>query len=350
MRERLIGAFEELHEQRAALVQMNQLKSELVATLAHDLRGPLTSIVGFAELLEEGYLEGEEAAEAARTIRANAQRLATFTNDLLALARVESSELEIADEQFDAVDVLKGAIEAANGEREINLHLEVEDALVRGDAERLRSVFDHLLSNALKYSPGGEPVSVDVVPNEDSFAFTVTDLGIGIPLEDLPRLFNRFGRASNARRMKIAGTGVGLFIVKAIVERHGGTVHVESTLDHGSAFTVRLPSAQTRSARLPRVTILCGDRRLSRYTALELRSRGYRIREANTIIDAIEGMQAGDVMIADTLDASAQELRDAIEVPAQIIGIGAEPSDGWDASLPKPFLLSDLIAALDGKP
>ena len=162
LRGSLAAALDELELQRSAVMQISQLKHDLVATLAHDIKGPLTSIIGFAELLEEGFLEGDDATDAARTIRSNAQRLATLANDMLALSRVEHGELEIADDRVDLGDVLRATVESIGPERAIELVIDVEHPLVRGDAERLRQVFDNLLRNAIKFSPGGEPVQVRV--------------------------------------------------------------------------------------------------------------------------------------------------------------------------------------------
>ncbi len=209
LRSCLAASLDELEAQRAAVMQISQLKHDLVATLAHDIKGPLTSIVGFAELLEEGFLEGDEATDAARTIRTNAQRLATLANDILALSRVETGELEIADDRIDAVDVVRSAIEAIAAERTIETAFASEHAYVRGDADRLRQVFDNLLRNAIKYSPGGEPIAVDLHETGNGFAISVRDRGIGIPPEDLPKLFNRFARASNARKTKIPAPASG---------------------------------------------------------------------------------------------------------------------------------------------
>ena len=207
LRSSLAAALDELEAQRGAVMQISQLKHELVATLAHDIKGPLTSIVGFAELLEEGFLEGDEATDAAKTIRTNAQRLATLANDMLALSRVEYGELELADDRVDVIEILCSAIEAVAAERTIENAFAVEHAYVRGDAERLRQVFDNLLRNAIKYSPGGEPVRVEVREAGNGFTIAIQDRGIGVPPDDLPKLFNRFARASNARKTKIAGHG-----------------------------------------------------------------------------------------------------------------------------------------------
>jgi signal transduction histidine kinase len=349
LRSSLAAALDELEAQRAAVIQVSQLKHDLVATLAHDIKGPLTSIVGFAELLEEGFLDGDEATDAARTIRTNAQRLATLANDMLALSRVEYGELEIADDRVDVVDVLRSAIEALAAERAIETMIAPEHAYVRGDADRLRQVFDNLLRNAIKYSPGGEPVAVELREAGNGFTISVRDRGIGIPPEDLPKLFNRFARASNARKTKIAGTGVGLFIVKTIVERHGGTATVQSTLDGGSTFTVALPAIEHMHGDGPgRVAIVTSDGRLSRFAAFELRARGFRVREVRAAADAADGARAGDVIVVDAQTADAQETREAFgPLPIRVIGVGASTPDGWDATLPKPFLVNDLLTAIN---
>ncbi len=349
LRGSLAAALDELEAQRAAVVQISQLKADLVATLAHDIKGPLTSIVGFAELLEEGFLEGDEAADAAKTIRTNAQRLATLANDMLALSRVEYGELELADDRIDVIDVLRSAIEAVAAERTIESSLAVDHAYVRGDADRLRQVFDNLLRNAIKYSPGGEAVHVELRAAGNGFTIAVNDQGIGIPPDDLGKLFNRFARASNARKSKIHGTGVGLFIVKTIVERHGGTAAVQSTLGTGSTFTVTLPAIENMQSDGPgRVAILTNDRRLARFTAFELRARGFRVREVSAAADAATGARAGDVIVVDAQTAGASETRAALgQIPVRLIGVGTSTPDGWDGTLPKPFLVNDLLAAIN---
>jgi len=331
----LAAALEELEAQRAAVLQISQLKHDLVATLAHDIKGPLTSIIGFAELMEEGFLQGEEATDAARTIRTNAQRLATLANDMLALSRVEYGELEIADDRVDVITVLRSAIEAVEAERKIETAFEIDNAFVRGDADRLRQVFDNLLRNAIKYSPGGE-------------VFSFRDRGIGVPPDELPKLFNRFARASNARKLKIAGTGVGLFIARTIVDRHGGGVEAASELSKGSTFTVTLPTLETGNAGPGRVTIVTPDTRLARFTAFELRSRGLRVREVSSASEAASGARGGDVLLVDAQHAAVDQIRTVLgNVRARLIGVGAATGDGWDATLPKPFLVSDLLAAVN---
>jgi signal transduction histidine kinase len=352
LQRRLSESIAELQRLRASVLQLNALKNDLIAVLAHDIKGPLTSIVGFAELLEDGYLEGEAAVDAAHTIRVNAQRLATLANDVLALSRVEHGELEIADDRIDLVEVVQNAVQTHLAERNVRVATELRHAYVRGDADRLSQVFDNLLRNAIKYSPSDKAVDVEIEAQEENYCARVRDRGIGIPPEDLPRLFGRFARGSNARRAKIAGTGIGLFIVRMIVERHGGTVGVDSTLGEGSVFTVSLPSFESGVSQRPmRAAILTGDEELRRFVAYELRSRGYRVRECKALDDLahVGDLRVGDVALVDPAVAQADEVR-KFGPPGgvRVIGIGYDPSaDSWDATLQRPFLVTDLLAAVN---
>lgn len=347
---RLAASIDELERQRASVLELNELKNDLIAVLAHDIKGPLTSIAGFAELLEEGYLEGPAAVDAAHTIRANAQRLATLANDVLALSRIEHGELEIADERVDLVDLIASVVETHVAERNVHVKTELTEAFVRGDGDRLGQVFDNLIRNAIKYSPEGNPVEVTIEPAGENFRVEVRDRGIGIPAEDLPRLFGRFARASNARRAKIAGTGIGLFIVKMIVERHGGSVDVDSTLGAGSTFGVVLPSFEARVSQKPmRVAIVTKDTDLSRFAAYELRSRGYRVRQCSALEDLahVGDLRPGDVVLADPAVASAAEIaKFASPGSIRLVGIGTQDRQ-WDAALPRPFLVEDLIGVIE---
>ncbi len=348
---RLAASIEELQRQRTSVLQLNQLKNDLIAVLAHDIKGPLTSIVGFAELLEEGFLEGDAATDAARTIRSNAQRLATLANDVLALSRVEHGELEIADERVDLVKLIQEAIDLHANVRTIVFDHDVDTACVRGDCERLRQVFDNLLRNAIKYSPNGDEVRIELRRDGAGFVASVIDRGIGIPPEETQRLFDRFSRGSNARRAKIAGTGIGLFIVKMIVDRHGGDVAVESKVGEGSRFDVRLPSIDAAESLRPmRVTLVSFDATLSRFAAYELRTRGYRVREAPSLEEASSGdLRTGDVLVVDEGVASAREIRSSLAggVSVRVVALGEPDGDGWDATLAKPFLVTDLLRAID---
>jgi len=312
-----------------------------VAVLAHDIKGPLTSIVGFSELLEEGYLEGAAATDAAKTIHTNANRLTTLTNDILALSRVDSGELEMVDERVDLVDILRKTIEPHRPERQIEFTADVDAAYVRGDAERLSLVFDNLLGNAIRFSGADEPVSVALALSDDRVIVAVRDRGIGIPADEMNKLFTRFGRASNARRAKLTGTGVGLYVVKRILERHGATVNVASEVGSGSTFEVAFPSFATSLVADPkRVTVLTADAKSSRFLAYELRSRGFRVREVTTTADAVAGdLRSGDVILYDERVGSGKAIRASLPADREVRLV----------LLSHPFLISEILAELSAK-
>lgn len=345
-RERLRAALAELERHRASLAALGARHADTIALLAHDIKGPLTSIVGFAELLEEGFVEGEEAIAAARTIRANAQRLSSLATGAVTVARADPGSFDIADEPVDLAELVNRAVIARASEREMHL-TGIEGALVRGDAKRLREVIDIVLDNALRYSPGGEAVDVTIERDGANVAVTVRDRGIGIPADDSGRIFERFGRASNARRAKLSGSGAGLFVARAILERHGGVIEAQTTLEEGSAFVLRLPLLES-SAPAVNVTIVLGDRDLRHFLALELRERRYGVREASRLGDvAANGVREGDVVLVDARDAGAEAVRAAFASEAvRVIGAGGGPGDGWDAVVPLPFLLDELLRAI----
>ena len=222
---------------------------------------------------------------------------------------------------------------------------------MRGDAERLRQVFDNLLRNAIKYSAPDKPIEIAIEAEADEYRVRIADRGIGIPPEDMQRLFGRFQRGSNARKAKVAGTGIGLFIVKTIVERHGGSVAVESVLGQGSTFTVTLPSVDAKVSQKPmRVSIVTGDTSLSRFAAYELRSRGYRVRECTSLDDLahVGDLRPGDAVLVDPALATAAEVRRfAPPDSIRVIGLGPGGPAGWDATLERPFLVKDLIGAVE---
>ncbi|MDQ2864857.1 MAG: HAMP domain-containing histidine kinase [Candidatus Eremiobacteraeota bacterium] len=345
--ERFAACMEELEGQRRNATALRAQLAETISVLAHDIRGPLTSIVGFAELLEEGFLAGDAARDAARTIRANAERLATLATDVGALAHADSGALEIRWERVDLADVVRRAIES--NPRTINF-VAPPQAPVLGDAERLRQAVASVVKNAIAYSPGGEPIDVTVACEGAAVSVTVWDRGIGIAQEDLPTIFERFTRGSNARRAKIPGSGIGLFVARAIVERHGGSLIVQtSAIDEGSTFVVTVPAFEADAACLPTlVTIASDDRDLAAYLGYELRAQGYRVRESRSMSELIESdLHSGDIVIADTGFATPQALRGAFErASIRIIGIGADLADGWDRALRRPFLISEVFAAL----
>jgi signal transduction histidine kinase len=235
-----------LSEQNERLVEADRLKDEFVALISHDLRTPLTSILGYLELT----LEDEELSASQRgyleVVERNAQRLLRLVSDLLFVARLEAGQLELHESELDLASVVEQSVHeaepraAAGG---ITLKCETEPVPgMAADRGRMFQLLDNLVSNAIKFTPAGGEVRVRVTGGNGVVRLEVTDTGIGIPAEDQQRLFERFFRASTAADRQIAGTGLGLYIARAIVEAHGGEISVESEAGRGTAFRVEIPA------------------------------------------------------------------------------------------------------------
>jgi signal transduction histidine kinase len=242
---RVIGRIFSIHE-ITALRESDRLKDEFVATVSHELRTPLTSIVGYSEVL----LAADDLAEPHRqfleVIERNAHRLQRLVGDLLFFAQVESRQLHLDRERVDLRALGERALDAfrptADG-KGLTLELDAPEAVaVDGDPSRLEQLLDNLLSNAVKFTLEGGCVRVRIAPDGAQAVLAVADSGIGIPPEEVTRLFRRFFRSTSSRVREIPGTGLGLAIAKAIVDAHDGTIDV-TTSERGTTFTVRMPRA-----------------------------------------------------------------------------------------------------------
>jgi len=226
---------------------LEKTRRDFIANVSHELRTPLTNIQGYSETLLDTISPDSPQREFLEIIRKNAARMGRLTEDLLALARVESGEKRFELEAVTPEDLLRDAAQnfaETSGGRD--LELEVKDGapqLVFADRDAIHHVFGNLLENALKYAGTGTRVILGARPVEDAVEFYVQDFGPGIPSEHLPRLFERFYRVDKARSRESGGTGLGLAIVKHIVLAHGGTIRAESELNHGATFLFTLPRA-----------------------------------------------------------------------------------------------------------
>lgn len=236
------------HEENSRLQELDAVKAELLSAVSHELRSPLTSIVSFTELLAEGLGRDSVAdqKEFLEIIGRNAKRLLRLVGDLLLLDRIDSaqgpvSEMTLVDLPKVVADAVLGISPQAD-ERGIAL---VTSATLghplTGDAGRLGQLIDNLLSNAVKFTPPGGRIEVRTEPTAVGWLVAVADNGIGIPAREQELLFARFFRATNARAQGTPGSGLGLSVVKAIVELHGGTISVFSREGSGTTFTVTLP-------------------------------------------------------------------------------------------------------------
>jgi two-component system phosphate regulon sensor histidine kinase PhoR len=226
----------------------DQLKDEFIATVSHELRSPLTSIQGYVELLAEDEERSELDRRWLGIVDRNAHRLRRLVDDLLFMAQAKAQTLTVQRTDVDLAELVRKAVEgAAPGATEhgVELAVSVDGAIVvpNTDADRIGQAVDNLISNALKYTEPGGGVDVRVEARGDRAAISVADTGIGMSPDDVERLFERFFRASTAIDSAIPGVGLGLSIVKVIVDLHGGEVTVDSRKGVGTTFEILLPAS-----------------------------------------------------------------------------------------------------------
>ncbi|HEX9680838.1 MAG TPA: ATP-binding protein [Anaerolineales bacterium] len=228
------------------LKELDRIKSEFVTTVSHDLRSPLTAILGYTQLIARGGELNDQQQEFVRRVQLSVEQITELVTDLLDLGRIESG-LDTAKEKTPIAVLARYAVEGLRGVADARgLRLEVtmpeELPMVMGDPIRLRQMIGNLIENAIKYTPSGGRVSVEGEAEADQVILRVRDDGPGIPPADQPYLFDKFYRASNTPA-DLPGTGLGLSIVKSIVDSHGGRIWVDSKLGEGTIFTVVLPTA-----------------------------------------------------------------------------------------------------------
>jgi signal transduction histidine kinase len=239
----------DLREARADAEAANRLKDEFLATLSHELRTPLNAILGWTSMLTRGQIEPSRMPRIFEALDRNAQSQAQLIGDVLDVSRIITGKLQLELTTVDLGDLVSQASEsvrAAAIAKDIRLVIEDQpDCLVRGDSGRLQQVLWNLLSNAIKFTPSGGTVRITVGRDDGGVSVVVTDTGAGIPPEFLPHVFDRFRQADQTSTRAHAGLGLGLSIVKHLVELHGGTVTASSPgLGQGASFRARLPAAE----------------------------------------------------------------------------------------------------------
>jgi len=241
------GALAILHDV-TELERLERVRKDFVANVSHELRTPLAAIRGYAETLLDGALEDQaNNRRFIEIILSQADRLTNIASDLLSLSELESGGAAVQPHAISiraAFDSAIRTVESAARLREVRIvRGEMEDLRVVGHQLRLEQVFVNLLDNAVKFNrPNGE-VRVETRLLDGNACITISDSGIGIPSEDLPRIFERFYRVDKARSRAMGGTGLGLSIVRHVIEQMGGSIKVDSELGEGSRFTFVIPAA-----------------------------------------------------------------------------------------------------------
>ena len=244
-------AQKELARKNDQLVEADRLKDEFVALISHDLRTPLTSIMGYLELVLDDHNLSEEQRGYLSIVDRNADRLLHLVNDLLFVARLEAGQLDLNPADLDLAAVVRQSVAEAEpraAARGVELACEASDVpAMKADKGRMFQLLDNLVSNAIKFTPEGGDVRVSLARVNGFVRLEVADNGIGIDADEQQRLFERFFRASTASDQQIPGTGLGLYIARAIVEAHDGSISVESVPGEGTSFRIDLPVEQVGS-------------------------------------------------------------------------------------------------------
>jgi signal transduction histidine kinase len=242
-----IAAAEAFQQQRAAVAELqrlNRAKSDFVSIVSHEFRTPLTGIQGFSEMMQSEDLTIEEMREYAGDINKDAHRLNRMITEMLDLDKMESGRMELHRESVDLNAVVSEAVDRVRPtapEHPLSVRLDPTLGEISADRDKLTQVMANLLNNAVKYSPKGGEIVVSTRVEGGTAHVVVRDHGMGIPKEALESIFERYGRVESLATRHIQGTGLGLPIVRQIMQLHGGTVWAESTVGEGSVFHVTLP-------------------------------------------------------------------------------------------------------------
>jgi CheY-like chemotaxis protein/two-component sensor histidine kinase len=253
---------------RAEAEHANRLKDEFLATVSHELRTPLNAIIGWSHMLRQGRLDERTVTRAIETIERNAQSQAQLVEDILDVSRMITGKLRLNIAAVDVASVINAAIDCvqlAADSKDIQLEVTLDPSArrVNGDESRLQQVVWNLLSNAIKFTPQGGRVSVRLERTGSSAQIRVSDTGEGIQPNILPYIFDRFRQGDGTSTRRHGGLGLGLAIVRHLVELHGGTVHADSAGEgSGATFTVRLPltpAPELAKKRRPELETLRAD-------------------------------------------------------------------------------------------
>ena len=385
---------EDLKQAREEAETANRIKDEFLATVSHELRTPLNAIMGWTHLLTRGKLDEKTSARGLETIARNASAQNQLISDLLDVSRIISGQLRFESGVVDLIRVIEAATETirpAADAKGIDLHLELEHAagLVSGDSMRLQQVVWNLLSNAIKFTPKGGQVTLELKREYSSVVIVVSDTGEGINVEFLPYIFDRFRQAESTTKRLHNGLGLGLAIVRHLVEAHGGTIRASSKgRGKGATFTATLPllavhkngidaehafySAPSAISLPPailkglRVLVIDDEEDARELLTITLTHSGAEVRTAATVRAALKILDQWrpNVLVSDIgmpgedgydliRTVRALESERGGKIPAVALTGYASAEDavrarvaGYDTHMAKPVAPSDLVVAL----
>lgn len=388
---KLLTDLQREHEQ---VVRANRVKDEFLATLSHELRTPLTPILSWSMILRETEPEDRELFEAGlEAIERNAKQELHLVDEMLDLTRILNDKIILTLDSINPAEALASAFDLAQSlaaQRTVSLLLEISQDLpkITADAKRLQQILANLVSNAIKFTPDGGQITIGARHAGEAVELFVRDTGIGIAPDVLPQIFDRFHQADSSMTRKHGGLGIGLSVVRGLVELHGGKVWAESEGEgYGSTFFVRLPSATARTVEIAPVergiraqgydgesgraraggNVLIVDDAIDTLISLKMlvERAGYTVETANSVPTAIDTAQKfrPDVIVSD-LGMPDQDGFDLLRlvrndptfssVPVVALTGFATMDDresaleaGFAAHLPKPVELSVLLGVLD---
>jgi two-component system phosphate regulon sensor histidine kinase PhoR len=226
------------------LREAEKIRREFTANVSHELKTPLTSINGFAEMISSGTTDKDDTIKFAGIIHKEGTRLLNLIDDIISLSRLEGAprgqEFEVLELSRISEDIIS-QLEIRAGDKDIDLQFQGEPVWIKGDSRMVEDLIYNLVDNGIKYTENGGRVTLSVFPESDGAIVQVSDTGIGIPKADQSRIFERFYQVDKSRSKKVGGSGLGLSIVKHIVQSHGGSIDLKSSPGSGTTIRIKLP-------------------------------------------------------------------------------------------------------------
>ena len=243
--ETLNQKMKELEETNRKLLELDVLKSEFVSMVSHDLKTPLTSIIGFARTLVALDLPGEQRVKYLRIIEAEGKNLSRLISEYLDISKIEAGKFTLNYEEVHIPSLLDEIMQVEMPHHSERLRISIGDHIgtIIADKERLRRAIMNIVDNALKFSPIEEKVRINVECPGNEIVVSVEDRGVGVPLDEKERIFDKFYRGSRLALNRYSGSGLGLTIARAVVQAHGGSITVEEAMPKGSRFIIRIPKS-----------------------------------------------------------------------------------------------------------